>query len=185
MTKEEIATPKVANNSTNNTKETIKTISHETLFAHEKGEKSLVRKLAEKKADYTEYEVMDMVWSMASQITYGTLNAAYRRAESVELQREYSLTKTVMAAVTWEKLPKGAYGIPCGTFNSERPNQAFVWKEGANYKVAFKERPTYSMYRALNKEGILSEGCWTIAHANTDVLEKIFRKAWERRYIKG
>lgn len=185
MTKTATATPKVANNNTNNTTSVGKRVSHETLFAHEKGEKSLCRKLAEKKADYSESEVLELVWSMASQITFGTLNAANRRAESVELQRKYSLTKTVMAAVTWEKLPKGAYGIPCGTFNSERPNQAFVWKEGANYKVAFKERPTYSMYRALNKEGILSEGCWTIAHANTDVLEKIFRKAWERRYIKG
>ena len=185
MTKEKIATPKVANNSTNNTKETIKTISHSALFGHEKGEKSLARKTAEKMAEYTELQAAEICLCMAKQITYGTINGASRRAESVDLQQEYALSKSVMAAVTWEKLPKGAYGIPCGTFNSERPNQAFVWKEGANYKVAFKERPTYSMYRALNKEGILSEGCWTIAHANTDMLEKIFRKAWERRYIKG
>lgn len=184
MTNEKLATPKVANNSTNTTP-VEKRVSHETLFAHEKGEKPLCRKLAEKKADYSESEVLELVWSMASQITYGTLNGAARRAESVDLQREYSLTKSVMAAITWEKLPKGAYCIPCGTFNSERPNQAFVWKEGANYKVAFKERPTYSMYRALNKVGMLSEGCWTIAHANTEDMAKLFRKAWERRCIKG
>lgn len=184
MTNEKIATPKVANNSTSTTP-VEKRVSHETLFAHEKGEKPLCRKLAEKKADYSESEVLELVWSMATQITYGTLNGAARRAESVDLQREYSLTKSVMAAITWEKLPKGAYCIPCGTFNSERPNQAFVWKEGANYRVAFKERPTYSMYRALNKVGMLSEGCWTIAHATTEDMAKLFRKAWERRCIKG
>lgn len=167
---------------------TAKTITHERLFNHEKGEKSMASKMADKMACYTEMQAAEIIVTMAKQKVNNTMRWAKRQSESIDLQNEYALTNECAAIIAWEKCPKGTICVPCSTENSERPNMAFVFKakKGGRRVVGFKFKPTYTMYRKLKKQAVWVDGLWHLGEGVDDAaLSKLFGNGWNARYIKG